>query len=364
MSKTLEIINSFLLTKILGNTIKDYAISLSIIVLGIAFIRFVKKSALSRLKIWAEKTKTDYDDFFVTFGEKTFIPLCYFGVVYIAIRGLSLHPVIGKTVRILGLSIFTYLTVKFLIAFVEFVMKKHWMKNMEAISAIKLEKAFPAIRISIWILGTVFLLDNLGFQISTVIATLGIGGVAVALAAQAILKDLFSYFSILFDRPFEPGDFIIIGDFLGTVEHIGVKTTRIRSLSGEQLVFSNSDLTDSRIRNYKRMARRRVVFKIGVTYQTSQEQVQNIPSIVKDIIDSIELAALDRVHFSAFGDFSLVFEIVYYVESSEYNKYMDIQQQINLKLKQEFEARGIEFAYPTQSLFLTHVNNPLKEVVS
>lgn len=364
MSENLEFINDFLFTKILNNTIKDYAISLFIIVIGLALIRFFKKSALSRLRIWAKKTKTDYDDFFINFGEKTFIPLCYFGVFYIGLKGLILHHVISKTVHIAGLIIFTYLGVKFLTAFVEFVLMKHWLKNMETMSAKKVEKTFPAIRISIWILGTIFLLDNLGFQISTVIATLGIGGVAVALAAQAILKDLFSYFSILFDRPFEPGDFIIIGDYMGTVEHIGVKTTRIRSLSGEQLVFSNSDLTDSRVRNYKRMARRRVVFKIGVTYQTSQEKVKKIPGIVKDIIDSIDLATLDRVHFSAFGDFSLVFEIVYYVESGEYNKYMDIQEQINLKLYREFEAKGIEFAYPTQSLFLTHTNNPLKEVVS
>ncbi|MBN1899991.1 mechanosensitive ion channel family protein [Candidatus Sumerlaeota bacterium] len=364
MSDTFEIIHGFLLTKFLDNSIKDYVISIAIIVLGIAVIRFIKKTAMSRLKTWAEKTKTDYDDFFIYVGEKNLIPLCYFGVVYIGIRGLSLHPVIGKTIRISGITIFTYLAVKFLIAFVEFVMKKHWLKNLEPASSTKVEKTFPAIRISIWILGTVFLLDNLGFQISTVIATLGIGGVAVALAAQAILKDLFSYFAILFDRPFEPGDFIIIGDFMGTIEHVGIKTTRIRSLSGEQLVFSNSDLTDSRIRNYKRMARRRVVFKIGVTYQTTQEQVESIPGIIKSIIDSIEMATLDRVHFASFGDFSLVFEIVYYVESSEYNIYMDIQQQINFKLKHEFEARSIEFAYPTQSLFLTHANNPLKEAVS
>ncbi|MCK4428221.1 MAG: mechanosensitive ion channel family protein, partial [candidate division Zixibacteria bacterium] len=191
-----------------------------------------------------------------------------------------------------------------------------------------------------------------GFKISTVIAGLGIGGIAVALAAQAILGDLFSYFSILFDRPFEVGDFIILDDYLGTIEHIGIKTTRVRSLGGEQLVFSNADLTNSRLRNYKRMAKRRVVFKLGVTYQTTLEQVKEIPTIIKNIIQNITDTVFDRAHFSSYGDFSLVFETVYYVLSRDYNKYMNIQQEINFAIKEEFEKRGIEFAYPTQTLFL------------
>ncbi len=197
------------------------------------------------------------------------------------------------------------------------------------------------------------MLDNLGFKISAVIAGLGIGGIAVALAAQAILGDLFSYFAILFDRPFEVGDFIILGEYLGTIEHIGIKTTRIRSLSGEQLVFSNTDLTSSRLRNYKRMGKRRVVFKLGVTYQTTLKQLKTIPGIIENIIKGVKDTTFDRVHFSSYGDFSLIFEVVYYVMSRDYNKYMDIQQVINFAIKKEFEAGGIEFAYPTQTLYLT-----------
>ena len=195
-------------------------------------------------------------------------------------------------------------------------------------------------------------MDNLGFKISTVIAGLGIGGVAVGLASQAILKDLFSYFSIIFDRPFEVGDFIIIGEYLGSVEHIGAKTTRIRSLSGEQLIFSNTDLTDSRVRNYKRMEKRRVLFRLGVVYQTSLKQLKEIPGIIETVIKNVNDTIFDRAHFLSYGDFSLVFEIVYYVIGADYNKYMDIQQQINFAIKEEFERKGIEFAYPTQTLFV------------
>ncbi|MCX7765301.1 MAG: mechanosensitive ion channel family protein, partial [Candidatus Sumerlaeia bacterium] len=182
---------------------------------------------------------------------------------------------------------------------------------------------------------------------------LGIGGVAVALAAQAILGDLFSYFAILFDRPFEVGDFIIIGDLSGTVEYIGLKTTRIRSINGEQVVIANTDLTNSRIRNYKRMERRRVVFRIGVRYETNLEQLKEIPVLIKNIISQIPEATFDRAHFFSYGDFSLVFEIVYFVNDRDYYKYMDIQQQINLKIKEEFARRQIKFAYPTQTVYLS-----------
>lgn len=185
------------------------------------------------------------------------------------------------------------------------------------------------------------------------IAGLGIGGVAVALAAQAILGDLFSYFAILFDRPFEVGDFIILGDFLGTIEHIGIKTTRVRSLGGEQLVFSNTDLTSSRVRNYKRMGQRRVVFKLGVTYQTTLTQLETIPGMIEKIVKNVKNTTFDRAHFLSYGDFSLIFEVVYYVMSRDYNKYMDIQQEINFAVKKEFEAGNIEFAYPTQTVYLT-----------
>ena len=205
----------------------------------------------------------------------------------------------------------------------------------------------------VWITGALFMLDNLGFRISTVVAGLGIGGIAIALAAQAILGDLFGYFVILFDRPFEIGDFVVVGDHSGVIERFGIKTTRIASIDGEQIVVSNKDLTDSRVRNYKRMAKRRVVFRIGVTYQTPAALLREIPGIVAEIFRELEGASLDRVHFFSYGDFSLIHEIVYYVDGNDYTRYMDLQQTVNLRLYEEFGKRKIAFAYPTRTLYLT-----------
>jgi len=207
----------------------------------------------------------------------------------------------------------------------------------------------------VWGLATVVLLDNLGFRINTVIAGLGIGGIAVALAAQNVLGDLFAYFTIIFDRPFEIGDFLIVGEYMGVVNHLGVKTTRIGSLGGEQIIMSNKDLTDSRVRNYKRMEKRRILFRLGVTYQTPYEKLKEIPGIIRGIIEGMEDSVFDRAHFSSYGDFSLVFEVVYYVMDRDYTKYMNIQEQINFRIHEEFEKRKIEFAYPTQTLYLNKV---------
>ena len=195
-------------------------------------------------------------------------------------------------------------------------------------------------------------LDNLGINVTALITGLGIGGIAVALAVQNILGDLLASLSIVFDKPFVLGDFIIVGDQMGTVEKIGVKTTRVRSLSGEQLIFANNDLLQSRIRNFKRMNERRVVFTIGVTYSTPREKLQQIPQVLREIVESQEQVRFDRAHFKAFGDFSLNFEIVYYVLSPDYNLYMDIQQAINLALYERFEQMAVEFAFPTQTLYV------------
>jgi small-conductance mechanosensitive channel len=181
----------------------------------------------------------------------------------------------------------------------------------------------------------------------------------VALAAQNILGDLFNYFVIFLDRPFEVGDYIALGDKSGTIEHIGVKTTRLKSLTGEQLIISNSDLTSSRIHNYKRMQRRRIQFNLGVTYETSLENLQALPDLLRQIISEQKLVEFDRAHFASYGDSALDFAIVYHVLSSEYNTYMDIQQAINMRIFKEFQQRGIEFAYPTQKLYV--VNEQLEE---
>jgi small-conductance mechanosensitive channel len=204
----------------------------------------------------------------------------------------------------------------------------------------------------LYVLVLLMVLDNLGVDVTALVASLGIGGVAVALAVQNILTDLFACLSISIDKPFVLGDFIIVGDLLGTVEHIGLKTTRVRSLSGEQLIFSNNDLLGSRVRNFKRMYERRVVFTFGVVYQTRHEQLRRIPDMVRAIIEARENTRFDRAHFKAYGDSSLDFEVVYYVLVPDYNIYMDIQQAINLDLFERFEKEGIGFAYPTRTVYM------------
>lgn len=207
-------------------------------------------------------------------------------------------------------------------------------------------------RLVLYSLLLLMLLDNIGLDVTTLIAGLGVGSIAVALAVQGILGDLFASLSIVFDKPFEIGDFIIVGEHLGTVEHVGLRTTRIRSLSGEQLVFANTDLLESRIRNYKRMAERRIQFGFGVIYGTPHTLLERIPTLVREVIEGVGETRFDRSHFKQFGAYALDFETVYYVLTPDYNRYMDIQQEVNLELFRRFDDLGIEFAFPTQTLIV------------
>ncbi|MGA7837211.1 MAG: mechanosensitive ion channel domain-containing protein [Ignavibacteriaceae bacterium] len=347
----------FLEKSYFGNTVLAYMTAVGIFILGVLVVYVFKKIILSRLEKWAENTETKLDDLLVKGVEKSIIPLLYFGAFYTAAQTLTLVPKFAKTLQVASVILLTFYFLKSLTAvlnhaFISYIRrKKHGAereKQMRGITTVA--------NILIWVLGLLFLLDNLGFKISSVVAGLGIGGIAIALAAQAVLGDLFSYFVIFFDRPFEIGDFLVIGDKVGSVEYIGIKTTRIRALGGEQLIFHNTDLTNSRIHNYKKMERRRVVFKIGVIYQTKADQLEEIPNMVKKIIEDQEDAVFDRGHFATFGDFSLNFEFVYYVIGADYVHYMDIQQAINLNIYREFEENGIEFAYPTQTLFMNKEN--------
>jgi len=207
-------------------------------------------------------------------------------------------------------------------------------------------------RAVVWIMVVLLVLENLGVNITTLVAGLGVGGVAVALALQNILGDLFASLSITFDQPFFVGDFVIVDAFMGSVEHIGIKSTRLRSLTGEQIVMSNADLLKSRLRNYGRMTERRVIFTIGVTYDTPVDKLEQVPGIIRAAVESQEGIRFDRSHFANHGACSLDFETVYYVLSADYTRHMDIQQRIRLRIHREFARLGIEFAYPTQRLIL------------
>jgi small-conductance mechanosensitive channel len=212
------------------------------------------------------------------------------------------------------------------------------------------------INVVIWAMVLLLTLDNLGVDITALVAGLGIGGVAVALAVQNVLGDLFASLSITLDRPFVIGDFLSVGEFLGSVEHIGIKSTRLRSLDGEQIIISNSDLLGSRVRNFGRMSERRVVFATRVNYETPIERIEEIPKMIRKIVESQSDVRFDRSHFTKHGDASIDFETVYYVKVADYNRFMDIQQAINLQLHRELAALDVEFAYPKRRLTLVSEN--------
>ncbi|MGV2827220.1 mechanosensitive ion channel family protein [Myxosarcina sp. GI1(2024)] len=344
----------FLEREFLDNTIGNILTALAIILIAVVIVKLFRCYFLKRLKRWVNKTPTIWDDRLVAIGERHSIPIFYLLSFYLAVNQLTLHPLLARSIEVIIIILATFLGVKLITSLIEYSLRLYWVTHRP--NNVNLEQTIdallPAIRTVVWAIGLVFLLDNLGFNISAVIASLGIGGVALALASQGLLQDLFSYFAILFDRPFELGDFIIVGDCVGTIEYVGIKTTRLRSLDGEQIVIANSDLTGSRIRNFKRMKQRRIAFKFGVTYDTNPEQLAAIPQIVAEIIDRTENVTFDRAHFLAYGDFSLDYEVVYLVDNSDYTLYMNAQQQINLELKRKFTKQNIEFAYPTQVNYL------------
>ncbi|HRY30646.1 MAG TPA: mechanosensitive ion channel family protein [Elusimicrobiota bacterium] len=345
--------SGFLKYEIFHNTVLSYATGLLLFLAGVALVRVVRAIVSNRFKAWAEKTATTLDDFLLQAFEKSAVPLFYYGAFYFALSGLVLPPSLRKGLALLTTVVLTVCAVQFVVELVASLLNEYWLKKERGSSREQVVKGLlPFLKTLIWGLGAVFLLDNLGYKVSTVLAGLGIGGVAVALAAQAILGDLFSYFAILFDRPFVIGDFIVVDDAMGTIEHIGIKTTRVRSLSGEQLVFSNSSLTASCIRNYKRMEQRRVLQKISVAYATPTPQLKEIPEMLKAIVSPRKDVRFDRAHLCAFSDFSIDFELVYYVLSGDYNQHMDIQQEILLAVKEYFDRRGIEIPFPTQTLFV------------
>ncbi|MEI8344854.1 MAG: mechanosensitive ion channel family protein [Candidatus Omnitrophota bacterium] len=336
------------------NTLRAYTASILVMAVLMTVLGIAKNIVVRHFGRLAAKTANDFDDFLVELVKQNGWSVFAAVALYIAVQPLHLAPVIRSAVRILFVLTLTWRVVSMGQEVIKYAMKKKWRRSITAdptseVVARNLTNVFSWI---LWVLAVIFLLDNLGVNISALVAGLGIGGVAVAMASQAILGDLFSSISIFIDKPFMVGDFIVLDDYMGEVEHIGLKTTRIRSVGGEQLILSNSDLTKSRIRNFKRMHSRRIAFKFSIVYQTPSQKARRVSVIVREICDRIEGIKLDRVHFQALGEFALVYEVVYFVASADYNVYMDRQQEMNFRLKEAFESEGIEFAYPTQSIRL------------
>jgi len=343
--------NEFWNYKLFNNTIEDITIALGIILLSLLAIQLVHKVLIRRLKTAATRTKTTFDDFILTLLQSAAIPLLSIIAFYFGLQYLTLPAKAATVLHIGVLVVITFYLLRIITSFIGYIFRRSLLKNEQNTQRVKQSRGILLIvQVAVWFIGALFLIDNLGYDITTLVAGLGIGGIAIALAAQTILGDLFSYLVIFFDKPFEIGDFIIVDDKLGTIEYIGIKTTRIRTLSGEQLICSNTDLTNSRVHNYKRMQERRVLFTFRVVYTTPAEKLKLIPQYVQQIITEQKDTRFDRAHFKSFSDYSLEFEVVFYVLSADYNIYMDIQQAINLRIFELFEKEKIEFALPTRIL--------------
>lgn len=340
-----------------NNTVQDYLIVLATILLGMIIVKLFKRTILNRLKKLAEKTAGNLDDYIVESIENYIIPAIYFTIIYSGILSLELPDKVRSGISVAYTVVLTFYAVSLISNIIRLSLRSYARQQENGEEKVKqLGGILLIINIVAWGMGLVFLFDNLGYDVTAIITGLGIGGIAIALAAQNILGDLFNYFVIFFDRPFEIGDFLVIDQKNGIVDKIGLKTTRIKTLSGEQLVVANSDLTNSRIHNFKKMTRRRIVFSIGVSYETPLDILKKIPEMLKEAVLAQEQVAVDRAHFQKFGESSLDFEVVYFIESPDYNLYMDIQQEINFAIMEKFEAHDIVIAFPTRTLYVRNEN--------
>jgi small-conductance mechanosensitive channel len=344
---------------VLSNTLLEWSIAAATLIILVLLLRVIQHLAGRRLATLATRTATQWDDMLVAVIART--KLFFLIVIGIVVSSLLLDLPDRVQSVISSVFVITLLIqsgiwgITFLSRVLESYRQNALENNRADITTINLIGVI--IRIVLWSIIVMLALDNLGVNVTALVAGLGIGGVAVALALQNILGDLFASLSITLDKPFIIGDFLMIGEHLGSVENVGLKTTRVRSLSGEQLVFSNSDLLNSRIRNFGRMAERRVVFNLGVTYETPRDKLKRIPEIIREVVEAQKNTRFDRSHFMKYGDYALMFESVYYVQSADYNAYMDIQQSIYFAIHEGFEQDGIKFAYPTQRLFLHKDDN-------
>jgi small-conductance mechanosensitive channel len=340
---------------ILGNTLLQWLIAVAVLVAGFALLWVASRFAGRRLTAVASRTETRLDDIVSGIINRTGSLFLFVAALFLALQFLELPA----RVRLMGQSLFVIVLLVqagiWLGVVAHSVLDQYRRRTVtkNPAAATTINALGYLIRTVIWAVVVLMVLDNLGIDVTALVAGLGIGGVAVALAVQNVLGDLFASLSIILDKPFVIGDFLVIGEYMGSVEYVGLKTTRVRSLSGEQLVFSNSDLLKSRIRNYGRMYERRVVFNIGVTYDTPRELLKRIPGMIRAAVEAQDKTRFDRSHFMKYGDYALQFETVYYVLSPDYNVYMDIQQAIYLIIHEDFEQNHIDFAYPTQTLIVT-----------
>ena len=338
-----------------GNTVQLYAIVLGEIIIIWILFKLFRKFIFSVLKRITSRTASTADDAIIDAADKFIIPFIYLAVNYAVIEQLSFTDHAEHILKVAIAVITTYFFIRFINHVIHLSVTLYMQRKDEPVERINnLSGVLIVVKILVWVGGLLMLVENLGYNITTIITGLGIGGIAIALAAQNILTDLFSYFVIFFDKPFEIGDVISVNNITGTVEHIGIKTSHIRSVSGEQLIMPNTELVKSTIKNIKRLERRGVTFKLNVRYDTPQEKLIAMPDMIREIINKHTPATLDRCHLVTLGDFSVTYEILYFIDTSDYKTYLNIQQEVYLEIMKAFTDKGIDFAFPGQTFILQH----------
>jgi len=341
-----------------GNSVRAYLVAAAMTLGIVLAVRVAVYVVVKRVAKLAARTETTFDDTIIKVVGATRSWLALIVAIYAGSLLLVLPGNVGNRLHTLAviaflLQIGVWATTALTATAARLREKKIAAGDPSGIGVISMIGLFG--RFFAWAIIFILALDNLGVDITALVAGLGIGGIAVALALQSVLSDAFASVAIMLDRPFEVGDTIHVGDMIGTVEHVGVKTTRLRALTGEEMIFANNDLLSSRVRNYKRMTERRATFAIGVTYQTPIEALEKIGPLIQRIIDSEPKARYDRAHFKTFGPSSLDFEVVYFITTPEYRVYMDTQQRINIEILRQLTALRIDFAYPTQTIYAHQV---------
>lgn len=342
--------------ELLGNTVGAWLIGAGVVVASYLVLRFASATLARRLTGLAGRTDPYWDDVFAAAVSATKPFLVFVVAVYLGSMSLVLPDRPVELLRSAAVIALLFQAAFWLSTGITTWLLKRTseLADERPADVMTVNVIGIGIRIALWSIVLLLALDNVGVDVTALVTGLGIGGVAVALAAQNILGDLFASVSIALDKPFVLGDFVTVGDFMGTVEYIGLKTTRVRSLSGEQVVFSNTDLLDSRIRNYGRLYQRRVVLSLGVTYQTPREELARIPEMIREAIVSRggDRVRFDRAHLASYDDSAITFEAVYIVLDPDFQLHMDIKQDVYLKVHEAFEERGIDFAYPTRTVFV------------
>ena len=341
-----------------GNTLWAYATGLVAFFVALIALKLFQLIVIARLKRLAEKTKNDIDDALIS-AISQIKPIFYIVVsLYIGLRFTAMPDWLDRGADIVLLLVVAQQVIRAIAKLMDYGIRKYSRGGAEDGDAQERKHTAAMARImesfvviTLWVIVLLFLLSNFGIDVTSMVAGLGIGGIAIALAIQNILGDIFSSFSIFIDKPFEVGHFIQVGQDSGTVEKIGLKTTRLRTLRGEELVISNKELTSARLQNFKTLERRRDSFQFGIVYGLTQTTLKKVPTIVKKVVTKAG-AQFDRCHLVEFGDSSLNYELVYFVDSNDFKMYLNTKQSILLGIYTQFAKEGIEFAYPTQVIHI------------